>query len=152
MKRELVKNWMSAEVVTVTPDTSLAQAHKMLNDYKIRRLPVTENGRLAGMVTLGDVREAEPSDATTLSIWEANYLLSKLQIKSFMSCNPITIFPEATIGEAAKMMLEHKISGLPVVNDDKKIVGIITESDIFRIVVQEWGEIESEPVAEVIRA
>ena len=150
MKRELVKNWMSAEVVSVTPDTSLAQAHKMLNDYKIRRLPVTKNGRLVGMVTLGDVREAEPSDATTLSVWEANYLLAKLTVKSIMTRDLITILPDATIGEAAKLMLEHKISGLPVVNDDQKIVGIITESDIFRIVVREWEQAEAEPVLEVI--
>jgi CBS domain-containing protein len=99
-------------------------------------------GRLVGIVTLGDVREAEPSDATSLSIWEINYLLAQLKVEKIMSQNPITISPNATIGEAAWLMLEYKISGLPVVDKAGGIVGIITESDIFRLVVQQWGNRE----------
>jgi CBS domain-containing protein len=101
-------------------------------------LPVIENGRLVGIVTLGDVREAEPSSATSLSIWEVNYLLAKLKIGEIMTSKPITIAAEETIGEAARLMLEKKVSGLPVIDEKQHVIGIITESDIFRLVVQEW--------------
>ena len=143
MKKELVKNWMSRDVIAVDIDTKLSAAHQLMIDYQIRRLPVVHDDQLVGVLTLGDVREAEPSEATSLSVWEVNYLLSELKVGKLMSQNPITISPFATIGEAAWMMLEYKISGLPVVNKQKKIMGVITESDIFRLVVQEWGQFEN---------
>jgi acetoin utilization protein AcuB len=93
------------------------------------------------MVTRGDIRGAEPSGATSLSIWEINYLLSKLRIGEIMTKNPITILPDKTISQAAQVMLENKISGLPVVTTDGQVIGIITESDIFRLVVQQWRQI-----------
>jgi CBS domain-containing protein len=138
MKAELVKEWMTREVVTVSPETTLPEAHRLMTDKKIRRLPVVARGRLVGIVTRGDVRGAEPSGATSLSIWEINYLLSKLKVEEIMTPRPATISPDATIGEAAGLMLEKKISGLPVVNVEGQVVGIITESDIFRLVVREW--------------
>lgn len=141
MHQEVVKDWMTREVITVTPDTILPEAHRLMAENQIRRLPVVKDGRLVGIVTRGDVREAEPSDATTLSIWELNYLLAKLKISSVMSKEVITTEPEATIAEAAWLMLENKISGLPVIEAEGKVVGIITESDIFRLVVQEWGKL-----------
>lgn len=141
MHQELVKEWMTPEVITVTPDTPLPEAHRLMSEHQIRRLPVVRDGQLVGMVTRGDVREAEPSDATTLSIWELNYLLAKLKINSVMTKAVITTVPDATIAEAAWLMLENKISGLPVVDAQGKIVGVITESDIFRLVVQEWGKL-----------
>lgn len=144
MKKELVKNWMSRDVLTIGVDTKLSDAHQMMIDYRIRRLPVVNDDQLVGILSIGDVREAEPSEGTSLSIWEVNYLLSELKVGKLMTPNPITISPYATIGEAAWMMLEYKISGLPVVNKQKKIIGIITESDIFRLVVQEWGQFETE--------
>jgi acetoin utilization protein AcuB len=103
---------------------------------------VVKNDRLVGIVTLGDVRGAEPSGATSLSIWEVNYLLSKLKIEEIMSRNLLTISSNATIGQAAELMLEQKVSGLPVVDEKKQLVGIITESDIFRMVVHAWREVE----------
>jgi CBS domain-containing protein len=139
MKQELVKNWMTRDVVTIDAEAGLSEAHRLMTDHGIRRLPVMKDGHLVGIVTLGDVREAEPSDATSLSIWEVNYLLAQLKVEKIMTQNPITISPSATIGEAAWLMLEYKISGLPVVDKAGNIVGIITESDIFRMVVQEWG-------------
>lgn len=138
MKHELVKDWMTSKVITITPDTSLPDAHRLMDDHNIRRLPVEQHGRLVGIVTRGDVRGAEPSDASSLNIWEMNYLLSKLTIDKIMTKNPITIGPEATIEQAARLMLEEKVSGLPVVDDQGSIVGIITESDIFRLVVKTW--------------
>ena len=138
MKRELVKEWMTQNVITITPDTKLAEAHQLMTKEQIRRLPVVKgNGRLVGIVTRGDVRGAEPSQATSLSIWELNYLLSKLKIKEIMTQNPVTISSNATIGKAARTMLENRVSGLPVLDRNDMLVGIITESDIFRMVVSQ---------------
>ena len=140
MKHELVKDWMTAEVITITPDVPLPEVHDLMSKHWIRRLPVVYQGQLLGIITLGDVREAEPSDARSLSIWELNYLISKLQAHRVMTPTPITISPDDTIGEATRLMLDHKISGLPVVSGQNQLVGIITESDIFRILVQSWQE------------
>jgi len=141
MKRELVKDWMSREVVVVKYDNSLPEAHQIMISNKIRRLPVTdENGRLVGIITLGDVRSASPSPATSISIFEMNYLLSSLAVERIMTPNPVTIDPNLSIDEAANIMLQKRISGLPVVDDEGYICGIITESDIFRMVVlHEWN-------------
>ncbi len=136
MPKTLVRDWMTANPITVDPKTTLPEAHKIMRDRRIRRLPVVDRGHLVGIVTLGDVREAEPSDATTLSIFELHYLLAKLTIGEIMTREPITISENATIREAAKMMLQHKIGGLPV-TEGGKLVGIITESDIFRVLAQE---------------
>jgi CBS domain-containing protein len=101
---------------------------------------VLDYGKLVGIVTLGDVREAEPSDATTLSIWEINYLLAKIQVRELMTPMPKTVLPTDSLGHAARIMLEEKVGGLPVVTVSGDLVGIITESDIFRAVVQNWEE------------
>jgi CBS domain-containing protein len=135
MTKNLVRDWMTANPITVEPKTTLPEAHKIMKDRRIRRLPVIDRGHLVGIVTLGDVREAEPSDATTLSIFELHYLLAKLTIGEIMTREPLTISAHATIREAAKMMLQHKIGGLPAM-EDGKLVGIITESDIFRVMAQ----------------
>ncbi len=144
MKNELVKDWMTRDVITVSPQTSLSEAHHIMQQYGIRRLPVVDDGALVGIVTRGDIRGAQPSGATTLSIWEINYLLAKTTVADIMTRHPITIHQMATIGEAAKIMLENKISGLPVVDMAGNVIGIITESDIFRMIVREWGAIEAE--------
>ncbi|TAH50210.1 MAG: CBS domain-containing protein [Chloroflexota bacterium] len=136
MTKNLVRDWMTPNPITIVPKTTLPDAHKLMRDSKIRRLPVVERERLVGIVTLGDVREAEPSNATTLSIYELNYLLSKLTVDSIMTRDPLTIAPDATIRQAARLMLEHKIGGLPV-TEQGHLVGIITESDIFRVLAQE---------------
>jgi CBS domain-containing protein len=145
MKQMLVKDWMTREVVSIPPNTTLPEAHRLMTQKQIRRLPVLQNGRLVGIVTRGDVRGAEPSGATSLSIWELNYLISNLKIGQIMTPNPITIPQDATVGEAARLMMENKISGVPVVDGEGKIAGIITESDIFRLIVDKWDELfESE--------
>ena len=153
MKQELVRKWMTPDPIKISIDASLTDAHELLQEYDIRRLPVVDKqGHLIGIVTLGDVREASPSDATSLSIWEVHYLLAKLKIREIMTPDPITIYTTDTIADAANVMLEHKISGLPVVDPDGRLVGVITESDIFRLVVQAWGEtnLEPEPISEEI--
>lgn len=138
MKQELVGDWMTREVLTITPDTSLKEAHDIMNEKGIRRLPVVAHGKILGILTLGDIRGAEPSRASSLSIWEVHHLLAKLKVSEIMTRNPATIRQNASIGEAARIMLEKKFSGLPVVDDENHLVGIITESDIFRLVVNEW--------------
>lgn len=141
MKQELVRKWMTPNPITIALEASLTDAHALLREYDIRRLPVVdEDGQLVGIITLGDVREASPSDATSLSVWELHYLLTKLKITEIMTSDPLTVYTADTIAETANLMLENKISGLPVVEPDGKLVGIITESDIFRMVVQQWGE------------
>jgi len=140
MKQELVSDWMTREVITISPDTSLAEAHKLMTEKRVRRLPVVEHDQIVGIVTLGDVRGAEPSRASSLSIWEMNDLLARLKVAEIMSHRPVTVQQDASIGEAARLMLEKKFSGLPVVDETGHLVGIITESDIFRLVVSEWSK------------
>jgi CBS domain-containing protein len=136
MNTEPVRHWMSERLVTITPQTTLPEAQRLMFAHKIRRLPVVKSDKLVGIVTLGDIREAKPSDATTLSIYELNYLLDQLAAKDFMTPNPITITPDATIGEAARLMMEHKIGGLPVV-EDGKLVGMITETDLCLLLMSQ---------------
>jgi acetoin utilization protein AcuB len=139
MKQRLIKDWMTTEVITITRDTKLPEAHRLMVSNNIRRLPVVNNrGQLVGIVTRGDVRGAEASEASSLSIWELNYLLARLKVNSIMTTDVITMSPDDTIIQAAQVMMENKVSGLPVVDQDGRVVGIITESDIFRMVVDEW--------------
>jgi acetoin utilization protein AcuB len=135
---------MTREVITISPNTSLAEAHKLMIEKGIRRLPVTHDGRLVGIVTLGDVRGAEPAHASSLNIWETDHVLAKLKVLEFMTQRPVTILQNATLGKAARMMLQKKFSGLPVVDEAGRLVGIITESDIFRLVATEWSKDEGE--------
>jgi len=131
-----VKQWMTSDVVTIARNVSLSEAHKLMKEKNIRRLPVVDGKKLVGLVTLGDVREASPSDATTLSIWELNYLWAQLVVEKVMTRNLYTVTAETPIIDAAELMLEHKISGLPVVDAQNNLVGVITESDIFRMLVR----------------
>ncbi len=148
MKDILVKDLMTRDVITISPSTSLAEAHHIMKDYGVRRLPVVEHGELIGIVTRGDIRGAEPSSATTLSIWEINYLLAKTTVRDIMTPNPLTIRQSATIREAAKIMLDKRISGLPVVDMAGNVIGILTESDIFRLIVQQWQPQEQQAASE----
>ncbi len=131
-----VREWMSSPVESIRPETPISDAHQIMQEKSIRRLPVVDkHGKLVGIITKGDVREASPSDATTLSIWELNYLWAKLTAEKVMTSNPYTISPEDPIIDAAEIMLDKKVSGVPVV-EDGKLVGIITESDVFRMLVK----------------
>jgi acetoin utilization protein AcuB len=136
MKKHFVGDWMTSDVITVCPKASLVDVKYLMSSKHIRRLPVVEKGKLVGIVTLGDVREASPSDATSLSVYELNYLLARLTIDRFMTRNVLTVTPYTEIYAAAELMLEHKLGGLPVMANGE-LVGIITESDIFRILVKE---------------
>ncbi len=108
----------------------------MMMEHNVRRLPVLWQDKLVGILTYGDIREARPSDANTLSVYELNLLLDHLLVKAIMTPNPVVISPDATIGEAAQLMLDHKFGGLPVV-EGERLVGIITETDFCRLIVSE---------------
>jgi len=132
----LIRDWMTQPVITIAPKAKAMDAYKIIRDKNIRRLPVVDQGRLVGILTIGDLREASPSDATTLSIWELNYLQEQITVDQVMTTTPRTVEAAASILDAAEVMLEHKVSGLPVL-EDGKLVGIITESDIFRMLVKQ---------------
>ena len=135
MKTQLVSDWMTSDPITVTPETTLPDAHRLMKEHHIRRLPVVDEGKLVGIVTWGDIREASPSDATSLDIFELHTLLDRLPVRQIMTHDPITVHPITTIARTAQLMLEHKVGGLPVVDRRRRLVGIITESDIFRVLV-----------------
>lgn len=140
----LVRDWMTTPVYTVLPNTPISTAHKMMKEKHIRRLPVIGNHGVVGIVTLGDIREASASNATTLSIWELNYLWSQLSVDRVMTTRLVTVSPDEPILNAADLMLQHKISGLPVVKNNA-LVGIITESDIFRMLMTARQPLERFP-------
>jgi len=136
MTKVLVKEIMAKEMKSISPDTVLPEAHQMMITNSIRRLPVVQGGKLMGIVTLSDIQEASPSDATSLSVWEMNYLLAKLTIKEIMTSPVMSIGEDELVNKAANMMLANKFGGIPVVNSAGKLVGMVTESDIFRLVAE----------------
>ncbi|HEX8229237.1 MAG TPA: CBS domain-containing protein [Chloroflexia bacterium] len=140
----LVGEWMSSPVEVVTPDTPVADAYNMMMQRGIRRLPVVQRDHLVGIVTIGDLREARPSPATSLSIYELNYLLTKLTVGQVMTHNPYSVQPTTSIQDAARVMLHRKVGGLPVVNAEGTVVGVITESDIFRMLIDQWNYLDVE--------
>ncbi len=131
-----VREWMTSPVVSVSPATSISSAHQTMKENGIRRLPVVDNDQVVGIITIGDVREASPSDATTLSIWELNYLWAQLTVEKVMTRKVITILADKPILDAAELMLNSKVSGVPVVDANGKLIGMITESDIFRMLIK----------------
>lgn len=139
----LVGERMTPRPITVNEDTSLPEALELMRREKIRRLPVLDkHGKLVGIVTELDLLQASPSPATTLSIYEIPYLLSKVKMRDIMSREVITVTAETPIEEAARIMADNKIGGLPVMQDDK-LVGIITETDIFKLMLELFGARQS---------
>lgn len=136
----LISDWMTREVITVEPDVSMMKVSKIMKEKHIRRLPVVDAGKkLLGIVTDRDIKEASPSKATTLDIHELYYLLSEIKVKDIMTVKPFTVTPNNTIEKAALLMMEKRVGGLPVVDDQGVVVGIITESDIFKVLISITG-------------
>ena len=133
-----VGRYMTANPLTVPENMPVQEAEEIMRKHKIRRLPVVKGEKLVGIVTEIDLLRVSPSSATSLSMFELNYLLSRLQVKEAMTKNPRTISPEATIEEAALIMRENNVGALPVV-ENGKLVGIITESDIFDAYIDLMG-------------
>jgi acetoin utilization protein AcuB len=135
----LVREWMAADVLTVDENTSMMKALHLMKENNIRRLPVTARGSLVGIISDRDLKEASPSKATTLDVHELYYLLAEIKVKEIMTKNPLTIQQDETVERAAVIMLEHKVSGLPVLNKKGDLVGLITQSDVFRAFVNITG-------------
>lgn len=139
----LVGERMSHPVITVSPNTPMQEAHKLMRDEKIRRLPVVDDrGKLIGIISESDLLHASPSDATSLSVWELNYMLSKVTVKRIMTRDVITAQVDTPLVDAARKMVDNKIGGLPVVKDGE-VVGIITETDLFKVFLELLGARES---------
>ncbi|MFN8566494.1 MAG: CBS and ACT domain-containing protein [Kouleothrix sp.] len=134
----LVGERMTHPVIPVHPDTPVPEALTMMRREHIRRMPVVQNGKLIGIVTDRDLLHASASSATTLSIWELNYLLSKLTVEKVMSIDVLTVTEATPIEEAARTMADNKIGGLPVLRDGH-VVGMITETDLFRVLLEMTG-------------
>ncbi|HEY5586186.1 MAG TPA: CBS and ACT domain-containing protein [Ruminiclostridium sp.] len=133
-----IRNYMTSNPYTVSPDATIADAMELMRTKKIGRVPVVKNGKLVGIITKGKLLEVSPSPATSLSIFEINYLLAKTKIGSIMTKELVTVAPEDLLEVAAVKMREFDIGGLPVVEDDK-LIGIITERDVFDAFIEIMG-------------
>jgi acetoin utilization protein AcuB len=129
---------MTKNPVTVDSETLVMDAQKIMKENNVRRLPVVDKGKLLGIVTKHDILEASPSPATSLSVHELNYLLSKMKVKEIMKKNPVTLTPDTPFEEALKIGQEKKIGSFPVL-ENGKLVGIATESDIVRFLTRALG-------------
>lgn len=138
MIHTLVRDWMTNEPLIVKPDISITEAYQLMIENQIRRLPVIDKDKLVGMVTLSDLYKVKPFDTVSISLLEITQQVSNMTVDEVMAPEPITVMDDMTVGEAVQLMLEYRISGLPVIDRAESLVGIITESDIFRIVIQEW--------------
>ena len=135
----LVRERMSSPVITIDGKTPVMEALDLMRHENIRRTPVVDaQGKMVGIVSDKDLLNAGPSDATTLSVWELNYLLTKVQVKEVMTKNVLTVTEDTPIEEAAYIMAENKIGGLPVMRG-QELVGLITETDLFKIFLEMMG-------------
>ncbi|MFW5941420.1 MAG: CBS domain-containing protein [bacterium] len=135
----LVRNRMTPNPITVTPDISIAEAMEWMKRENVRRFPVVDKDRkLVGMVTHTDLLYASPSSATSLSMWEISYLLAQVKVKEVMTKDVITVAEDTVLEDAARLMVDNKVGSLPVMRDGV-ISGIITESDIFRVFLEMMG-------------
>jgi acetoin utilization protein AcuB len=130
-----VREFMTPTPITVHPNTTLPAAAELMKRGGFRRMPVVDDkGQVVGIVTDRDVKQAMPSDATSLSIWEINYLVAKIKVGEIMSHPVHFVLEDATLEYAAEMMLNHKVGGLPVMYGDQ-LRGVITATDIMRAFV-----------------
>ncbi len=126
---------MGQPAICVDSQIRLTDARQVMSEHAVRRLPVVDDGRLVGILTLGDVRGAWPSEVTTLNRFELDYLINQVKVERAMTREVIAVTPETSLVDAARLMIEHKIGGLPVLSDGGHVVGVVTESDIFRALV-----------------
>jgi len=135
----LVGERMTHPVITVRGDAPIMDAYELMQKEKIRRLPVVDKkGALVGMLSESDILHASPSQATSLSMWELNYLMSKVTVDEIMTSEVITIGVDTPLEEAARIMADNKVGGLPVMREDK-LAGIVTETDLFKVFLELFG-------------
>ncbi len=134
----LVGERMSRPVISITRDMPIHDALALFKKERIRRAPVLKDGKLIGIISDKDLLNASPSQATSLSVWEMNYMLSKITVKEVMTREVLTVQADTPIEEAARIMADNKIGGVPVMKADK-VVGMITETDLFKIFLELMG-------------
>ena len=135
----LVKNWMSKNVIAVDVNDSMQEAIKLLKENEIKMLPVMKKGKLVGIITDRDLKRASASDATTLDVHELLFLVSKIKVRDVMTKDPIMIPDDFTVEETAEVLLKNKISGAPVIDNEGQVVGTITQTDLFRVLISLTG-------------
>jgi len=135
----LVSHWMSKPVIAIDVNDSMKDATELLKQNNIRILPVMDREKLVGVVTDRDLKRASASDATSLEIHELLYLLTQIKVKEIMTQNPITVPPDFSVEEAAQLLLKNKISAVPVVSRQGRLEGVITQTDLFRVLTNLTG-------------
>ncbi|GAB4277422.1 MAG: CBS domain-containing protein [Deferrisomatales bacterium] len=135
----LVRKWMTPDPKTVQAQDPVSQAIHLMKEHNIRHLPVLDGDRLVGIVTDRDLKEFSPSRATTLDVYELHYLLSKTKVVEAMKKDPLQVGPDDPIERAARLMHDHKYGCLPVVDEGGRVVGILTQEDVFQALVQVTG-------------
>lgn len=135
----LIGERMSKPVISVPPNTPIQEALNRMRREHVRRFPViTEDGKLVGIVSQSDLLHASPSDATSLSVWELNYLISRIEVEEVMTREVLTVTEDTPVESAARIMADNKIGGMPVMRDGQ-VVGMITETDLFKIFLEMLG-------------
>jgi CBS domain-containing protein len=133
-----IRFWMRAPAITINVAQHVSDALELMQEHNIRRLPVVvESGQLCGMITQGDIRGADVLRAAGIDIFDIAEALRRVTVYEVMSKHPLSITEDTSLREAALLMIEHKIGGLPVVDDEQRVVGIVTESDLFEALVQQ---------------
>ncbi|MEN8189727.1 MAG: CBS domain-containing protein [Thermodesulfobacteriota bacterium] len=135
----LIKDWMATSILTVDANTSVMRATRTMKENNIRRLPVLSHGKLAGIITDRDLKDASPSSKTEIDLHEMYYLLSEMKVKDVMTDDPITLRNDDTLEKAAVVMLRETISGLLVVDQSGNLVGLLSESDVLRGFIHATG-------------
>lgn len=135
----LIKDWMTTNVLSVDENTSVMRATRVMKENNVRRLPVLSHGKLTGIITDRDLKDASPSKATSLDIHEMYYLLSEMKVKDVMTANPICMNEEESLEKAAVVMLENKISGITVVDGTGHLTGLLSETDILLCFIHSTG-------------
>ncbi len=134
----LVGERMSQPVITIPPTMPINEALNLMKRERIRRTPVVKDGKMVGIISDKDLLNASPSQATSLSVWELTYLISKILVRDVMTSKVLTVSEDTPIEEAARIMVDNKIGGLPVMRGEE-LVGIITETDLFKIFLELMG-------------
>ncbi|MBW6520406.1 MAG: CBS and ACT domain-containing protein [Desulfoarculaceae bacterium] len=135
----LIKDWMATTILTVDANTSVMRATRTMKENNIRRLPVLSHGKLAGIITDRDLKDASPSSKADMDIHEMYYLLSEMKVKDVMTGSPVCLKKDDTLEKAALVMLGEKISGLLIVDDNDNLVGLLSESDVLRGFIHATG-------------
>lgn len=138
----LIKERMSKPVISVATDLPIMEALNLMKREQIRRAPVMKNGKMVGIISEKDLLNASPSDATSLSVWEISYLLSRVPVSDVMTKQVLTLNEETPIEEAARIMVDNKLGGVPVMRG-KTVVGLITETDLFKCFLELMGAREA---------